>query len=205
MPVDNETQNRLHSNEVSVPATKATVYQALYGRRNTWQFAENTPAHDQLERVLETAVWAPNHKLTEPWRFFVLPQGSAAREKVVECVYNSALKMSGDPERAKRATGKLATPPVVVFVYSAPGDTEKVTLENYGAVCAAVQNIQLAAYAEGMAVGWESGGIVNAEGIVETLGADPSWRCVGFLGIGFPEGSHIGGRIAPNAMVRWLD
>ncbi len=200
-----EAMPRLHSNEIEVPQTSATVYEALYGRRNTWQFTGEAPSHETLQRVLSTAVWAPNHKLTEPWRFFVLPQGGGARQQVVDCVYNSALKMSGDPERAKRATGKLATPPVVVFVYSAPGDTEKVTLENYGAVCAAVQNIQLACYAEGLAVGWESGGIVRAEGITDVLGADPSWMCVGFLGIGKPDGSHVGGRIPADALVRWLD
>ena len=200
-----EAMPRLHSDEIEVPQTTATVYEALYGRRNTWLFTGEAPSNETLQRVLSTAVWAPNHKLTEPWRFFVLPQGGAARRRVVDCVYNSALKMSGDPERAKRATGKLATPPVVVFVYSTPGDTEKVTLENYGAVCAAVQNIQLACYAEGLAVGWESGGIVRADGIVDVLGADPSWACVGFLGIGTPDGSHIGGRMPAAAMVRWLD
>lgn len=199
------TAPRLHSNEVAVPETQVTVYEALYGRRNTWLFTDRMPTREELQRVLNVAVWAPNHKLTEPWRFFVLPKGSAAREQVIERVYTSALKLTNDPERAARATHKLASPPVVVFVYSVPGETEKVTLENYGAVCAAVQNIQLAAYAEGMGVGWESGGIVRADGIVEVLGADPSWTCVGFLGIGYPSERHVGGRLPADAVVRWLD
>ena len=200
-----QTLPQVESTAVAVPESDVSVYDALYGRRNTWQFTDRVPTHDELTKILNVAVWAPNHKLTEPWRFFVLQQGSAPRQKVVDAVYNSAMKMSNDPERAKNATRKVVGPPSVVFVYSAPGMTEKMTLENYGAVCAAVQNVQLAAYAEGMAIGWESGGIVKSERIVEALGADPEWTCVGFLGIGFPAEKHVGKRITPDAMVRWLD
>lgn len=205
MTTETSAASRIHSNEVAVPASEVSVYQALYGRRNTWMFTGEEASPELLNKVLDVAVWAPNHKLTEPWRFFVLPQGSKHRQQVIDCIYNSALKQSGDPERAKRATGKAANPPTLVFVYSAPGMTEKMTLENYGAVCAAVQNVQLACYAEGLAVGWESGGVVRADGITEVLGADPEWTCVGFLGIGFPEGEHVGGRNTPASVVRWLD
>ena len=41
--------------------------------------------------------------------------------------------------------------------------------------------------------------------VTEVLGADPEWTCVGFLGIGFPEGEHVGGRNTPASVVRWLD
>jgi len=205
LTTETTTPTYLESTGVAVPDSDVSVYDALYGRRNTWQFTDRVPTHAEIEKILNVSVWAPNHKLTEPWRFFVLPQGSSTRQQVVEAIYNSAFKMGNDADRAKNATRKVVGPPVVVFVYSVPGMTDKMTLENYGAVCAAVQNIQLAAYAEGMAIGWESGGIVKSEGIVEALGADPEWTCVGFLGIGFPAEKHVGKRITPDAMVRWLD
>ncbi|MBQ11482.1 MAG: hypothetical protein CMJ45_08030 [Planctomyces sp.] len=47
----------------------------------SWGFQDNPVVKEVVERLLSTAVWAPNHRLTEPWRFFVVknPAPSGAR------------------------------------------------------------------------------------------------------------------------------
>ena len=30
------------------------------------------PSRDQIEAIVEAATWAPNHHLTEPWRFVII-------------------------------------------------------------------------------------------------------------------------------------
>jgi len=61
-----------------------SVYQAIYGRRSAWKFSDAPVDRMAIERMLDAAVWAPNHRLTEPWRFFVLGQGSPERLKAAE-------------------------------------------------------------------------------------------------------------------------
>ena len=52
------------------------VYTAIHGRRSVSTLAEDVPPRTVIERLINAAVWAPNHHLTEPWRFHVL-RGSA--------------------------------------------------------------------------------------------------------------------------------
>ena len=58
---------------------------------------------------------------------------------------------------AEAARQEILDAPSFIYVYSVPGPTEEVTTENYAATCCAVQNMQLAAYAHGVAVGWSTG------------------------------------------------
>ena len=48
------------------------LYEALLSRRTIYAFEDRPVPGEALLRALEAARWAPNHKLTEPWRFSVL-------------------------------------------------------------------------------------------------------------------------------------
>ena len=69
-----------------------------------------------IERMLDAAVWAPNHRPTEPWRFFVLEQGSPARVKAAGLAAEFLLGRIGDQRRADAARQKVLEPPVVIYV-----------------------------------------------------------------------------------------
>ena len=56
---------KLAVDEITVPGTDVSVYQALYQRRMAWKFKDEAVPKVALERMLEAAVWAPNHRLTE--------------------------------------------------------------------------------------------------------------------------------------------
>ena len=62
--------------DCTVPETNVSVYDALYLRRMAWDFKHQLVPRDALAGMLDTAIRAPNHRLTEPWRFFILEQGS---------------------------------------------------------------------------------------------------------------------------------
>ena len=46
--------------------------QAIQERRSIRRFAERPPSREEIEALLSAAVMAPNHRLTQPWRFYVL-------------------------------------------------------------------------------------------------------------------------------------
>ena len=48
------------------------VFHDIYGRRTTWEFKDGLVNRSAVERMLDDAVWAPNHRMTEPWRFIVI-------------------------------------------------------------------------------------------------------------------------------------
>ena len=78
------TTDQISSNEVAVPQTETTVYEAIFGRRMSKEFTDAGVPREALERMFDASVWAPNHRLTEPWRFFVLEKDSPARERIAE-------------------------------------------------------------------------------------------------------------------------
>ena len=55
------------------------AHDAIAARTSTRAFADRPVPRAVLERLIAAAVRAPNHKLTEPWRFAVLTGRSAAR------------------------------------------------------------------------------------------------------------------------------
>ncbi len=195
---------RLKVEEIQVPASEVSVYEALYRRRNTWLFQDRDVPAEKVERLLGAAVWAPNHKMTEPWRFFVLGRHSQARGEAAELTYAHMLQSSGEA-KARQSQAKVLEPPVLVYAFSVPGEDEHRTRENYAAVVCAMFSICLAAVAEGLGVGWESGGMTRAPGLSELLGAPPEWSVVAMMAIGFPKDDRSASRATASSFVRWLD
>ena len=196
---------KLGSGDCSVPETQISVYEAIYRRRMAWDFTDQPVPRDALDRMLETAVWAPNHRLTEPWRFFILEKGSAAAEKVAGLAYDFALQRSGNERRAEATRDSLLNTPVLVYAYSTPGRDEEGTRENYASVCCAAHNMALAGVAEGLAVTWETGGPTRHPDLGKALGAEEDWTLATMLSIGYPAEDPPSERTPVDAFVRWLD
>ena len=180
------------------------VHQAIYGRRSAWKFSDEPVDRQAIERMLDAAVWAPNHRLTEPWPFFVLEQDSPARKQAADLAYEFQMERTDDESRAEAARQKVLEPPVVMYVYTVPGPNEETTRENYASVCVAANNISLAGAAEGLAVTWETGGVTRHPGLKDLLGADESWEMATMLLIGHP-GEQLEGRRKPASnFVKWF-
>ena len=114
MSSDSESAGKLGFEDCTVPETSVSVYEALYRRRMAWDFCDQPAPRDALDRMLATAVWAPNHRLTEPWRFFILERGSGALEKVAGPAYDFTLQRSGNERRAETTRDSLLKTPVLI-------------------------------------------------------------------------------------------
>ncbi len=184
--------------------TPLSVYHAIYRRRSAWKFADRPVDLMAIERMLDAAIWAPNHRLTEPWRFFVLEQGSRERISAAELAAEFQLERTGDQRRADAARQKVLDPPVVIYVYTVPGPDDETTKENYASVCIAAHNISLAGAAEDLAVTWETGGVTRHPGLAELLGADDSWQMTAMLLVGHPGEHPVSRRSPASGFVRWF-
>lgn len=195
---------RTSAEEVTIPEAEVSVYEALYRRRMAWQFKDRPVPREVLERMLATAVWAPNHRLTEPWRFFVLEKGSEARNKAADLAYEFSMERNNNLARAEAARRAVLDPPVVIYVYCVPGPNDEVTKENYGAVCCAAHNVSLAGVAEGLVVTWETGGVTRHPKLRQVLGAQADWQMAVMLSIGVPAEPPSSSRTAVTHFVKWV-
>lgn len=202
---------KLRSDEVEIPASAVGVYDAIYRRRNVKELTGDPVSRETVDRLFAAAIWAPNHRLTEPTRFFAILHDSPMRRRIAEAAWQAAYDEASNPspERKRRsADGKrdrVLNAPAMVYVYSLGGETEEITRENYATACCAVQNMALAAVAEGLALDWSTGGLTRIPGLAAMLGADEAWTMVGVVCIGAAAELPTAERTPHSEVVTWLE
>ena len=201
----NEATNaeKLLWSQVPVPQTNVSVYEALHGRRMAWKFKGTSVPREALDRMLATAIWAPNHRLTEPWRFFVMEKDTPLRKRIADLVYDGLMAEWDDTRRAEPYRTKVLAPPIVIYTYCVQGSDEFVAKENYAATFIAMQNIALAGHAEGLSVNWDTGRVTRVPGLAEALGAEPDWDVQAMMAIGYPDDEPKSSRTPVTQFVRW--
>lgn len=168
---------------------------AIRGRRSIRDFRPEPIPTETIQRLLEFGIWAPNHRLTEPWRFTIIgPETKAAlshalAEDTIAGMPSTSPPLDPDRRAAieENVTRKFRSKPSVVAVTSRRSDNTKVQQENLAAVAAAIENVQLAAWAQGIGIQWATGPVTHLPDTFRLLGADPSEEVmVGFLYLGIP-------------------
>ncbi len=160
---------------------------ALFGRRTIKDFKPDAVPAELLARALTAGLWAQNHKLTQPWRFAIL--GPATHRALAEDFAAGQAAAAGPDAEAVRAKAreKILSKPCVVAVSQRLAGPPVQRREDYAAVACAIQNIQLAAWAEGVGMQWSSGKVIGAPGTYEILSLDPAEEeVVGLLFFGYP-------------------
>jgi len=169
------------------------VIQAIETRQSMARVKQDPVPKELVERILGSAVHAPNHKLTEPWRFHVFMgrgRGELARARA-EIARLQAEAEGESPEmaagRISRERKKAFRAPVIIAVVCEAGRDEIETLENYAACACAVQNMQLTAHALGLAAMWRTGPAAYHDHMREFFGLKEGDRVVAHLYVGYPD------------------
>src|SRR5690625_2514095 len=162
------------------------VQEALLTRRTIQAFRPEKIDDAPIERALEAAIRAPNHKLTNPWRFTrVGPRVRAELDAL-----GIELKLKGrepSPEMMERLRAKFEYPAHLIAVSQVLDDDEFRRREDYGATACAIQNFCLSLWAENIGTKWGTGSVTTHEKSYELLGIDPEVEeIVGFIWIGAP-------------------
>lgn len=140
-----------------------------------------------ITRLCEAAVWAPNHKLTEPWRFAVFT-GEARR--TLGAVAAQGLRDRGvDDEDRLETTGRkyLRAPVIVVVGCESDAQADPVRRsEDRDAVAAGIQNLLLTATDLGLASYWGTGLTARLPETAALCGFQPGTIIVGLVYLGWP-------------------
>ena len=172
------------------------VTEAIESRRSVGRVTQEPVPREVVERILESAVHAPNHRITEPWRFHVFTgkgRGEFARARAE--LARILAEAEGEEEeyvagRMSRERKKAFRAPVVIAVISKGGRDEVETLENYAACAAAVQNMQLTAHSLGLATIWRTGPVAYHPYMRDYFGLEENDRIVAYLYLGYPDATE---------------
>lgn len=163
------------------------VLDAIRDRRSIGKCTDEVPDRALIEQILDAGRWAPNHHLSEPWRFTVL--SGDAREGLGEAMGAAAARTAKTPEAGERArrsaTGKPLRAPYVIAIYAEPQPGE-VEVEEIVATAAAGQNMLLAAHALGLAAMWRSGDLIFSQEVRDYLQLPEVAIMLGVIYVGCP-------------------
>lgn len=166
------------------------IIEAIHSRASVKLFKAEPVPRETVERLLEAAVRAPNHRLTEPWRFYVL-QGESKRRFAELRREHRAAKFEDpaapDAEKAlAKAYDDVVRTPTIIVVTSLVSDDRVRREEDYAATCCAIQNILLAALSFGLGTYWRTGALIDDPRLLDLLGASSEERAVGAIYLGYP-------------------
>ena len=169
-----------------------SLSELVRARRTTKVFGTEPVDRETISELLELARWAPNHHLTNPWRFIVLGPQSLAR-----------LKDAAGTE----AAAKLDRAPTLIAVGTTQGGTDAVADEEdlLAAGCAAFL-VLLGAEERGLASYWRTPAVLRTPEGRAALNVPDDVRLIGLLHLGPRRQQQPAPERAPvEDVVSWLD
>lgn len=179
-------------------ADREVIYRLIRSRRDVRQFASEAIPTDVVRRILAAAHSAPSVGFMQPWNFILITSlhlrtniktifeeiNTAESEKVLETdrqrlyrglklegILESPMNLAVTCDRRRGAPFVLGRAPVPdTDIYS---------------TCLAIQNLWLAACAEGIGIGWVS--LLDYRRIEELLGLPHGVQLIAYLCVGFPR------------------
>jgi len=147
---------------------------AIRTRRTHKAYGRSPVPRETLLELLDLARYAPNHRLTEPWRFRVLGPLALDRLKTA----------ADDKERPK-----LDRAPTLVVASAALSGDPVQDEEDLHATACAVFIVLLAAHARGLASYWRTPAVLRAAEGRAAVGLAEKERFVSLIHLGTAEGS----------------
>lgn len=183
------------------------VLTAIRDRRSIKQFTDRVVTRDELERLLDAAVLAPNHRLTQPWRFYVL--GPEARRAYGAALGERKARRIEDAEAGRMVRDKVAAEhaalPCMIAVAVGPEENPEIREENYAAAMMAVQNILLAATASGLGGHIRTGAVMDDPAARAAAGVKDGERIIAVISIGEPAALPVPKqRTSAASLTTWL-
>jgi nitroreductase len=147
------------------------VETAIRTRRTHKAYASEPVDRETLDELLDLARWAPNHNLTNPWRFRVLGPRSLER-----------LKRAAGPE----AASKLDRAPTLVVCSCVLGGDAVQDEEDLHATAVAAYIVLIAAHARGLGGYWRTPAVLRTDEGREAVGLEANERFVALIHLGHP-------------------
>lgn len=162
--------------------------QLIKERRSVQLYEDREVPVEELKEMLEAAIWVPNHKMTEPWRFIFVHGES--RKKIAEInrkIGSVGNSLKEKTENGEKAYQKIMDVPVLLMVVMEENPSLKLREEDYASTSCVIHNFSLLAWEKGIGMIWKTNALTIHPEIRETIGVGPGERIIGMLQIGYPS------------------
>jgi nitroreductase len=183
---------------------------AIKQRSSVRRYRPQPVAREVVEHLLECAVRAPNHKLTQPWRFAVIT--GTAKERYAEIRARHRLKRFAEPASAEAASAadkvrrEALDTPLHIIAMAAVSPDEITREEDYAATMMALANLMIAAESLGLGTYLKTGGVMQDPDLAKLVEMPDHFRVIGLISLGYPADQEQPRRRKPAAeLTRWIE
>lgn len=184
------------------------IEDAIRHRRTHKVYGGGAITTEALEALIDAAIWAPNHRYTEPWRFYVVHGADklAAMDTHVQAAFDASAKDAGEgvarkllAKKQKMTTRLASAAAVIVVTWTRSPDDQAADREDYAATACAIQNLLLSAHGRGYVSLWSTGKMLMQPAMLDFYGvpeqsSDRSESVAGVIFLGSPAGELLGRR-----------
>jgi len=159
---------------------RRTIYPEFYSNRKIHK--------EQIELILNNAIWAPTHGLTQPWKFDVfMDEGLKTLSDFISNLYKT--QNTGDDFNSLKFD-KLKSRPLMagaVIAVSLKRDPKSKIeeIEEIEACACAIQNMYLTCTAWGLGAFWSSPKLIYTKLMSDFLSLEENDKCLGLFYIGY--------------------
>lgn len=184
----------------------SALHDLLRSRRTVHQYRPEPIPNGCIGRALAAAIAAPNHRMTEPWRFRRV--GPTTRDQLLAVYLEIKTNRAGSltDEQEERLRNKFTSAADLLVVSHVRNDDHAIAREDYAAVACAVQNLMLSLHAEGVGTKWTTGAVtrdMRTYDLTEVNFDDE--RIEGFIWVGMAaDGDKPTRRLGPGDILREL-
>lgn len=166
------------------------VIDAIKRRRSIGLVEDREVPEDVIEKLLDAAIWAPNHRKTEPWKFRVFTGQARVKlgnemARIMEKKTKELAKEEAKKKIEKVRVGPLRAPVIITLAVSPSGKVPEI--EEVTACGCAIQNLLLAATSMGLATYVRTGEIAFEKELNKYLQLEEKDHILGFIYVGYPK------------------
>ena len=187
------------------------IQEVIKNRRTIYpeKYSSRIVQKEIIEKLLNSAIWAPTHGKTQPWRFNVFFENgrkklSSALGSIYETLY---INEAYNEVKHKKLINRPLLASAVIAVSMSRDPSEKIPeIEEIEAVACSIQNILLSATAYGLGAFWSSPKIIYTKEMNEFLNLDKNDKCLGLIYIGYTSEEWPSGQRKPIEYVtKWIN
>jgi nitroreductase len=194
---------------VSKMTSSTAVLDVIRGRRSVPRLRPDPVSRELVTSLLDAAVWAPNHRVTEPWRFFVLEGESKRRFAEIRRDARRRAMPNPDAPEVQGALDKVyrdtTETPLIIAVTSHMVEDPEVREEDIWATYGAAYAFMLGAWAEGLGTYFRTGAIRDDAVLRRLLNLPDDRRVIGILYAGYPVEVPTRRRTPASEKTVWLE
>ncbi|MEC1681856.1 nitroreductase [Bacillus mojavensis] len=160
----------------------------IRSRRSIRKFKQDSVPPAVILDMLETAKYAPNHRVTEPWRFIYV-SSETGKASLIKTFASFSKKSKPDMTEEKLQNFKktLSCVPGFLLVVFQEDENERARDDDFAATSSLIQNLQLLAWEKGIGMVWKSGKILYDKDVHQAFGLQDNERFAAIIQTGYPD------------------